>query len=173
MDSPPSLGAPKKAEHTPGYMGFLFIQAAISPLLRISTTTVTIQQNFLGWVICGVIWGLSFIVPGLSSSSVLLYMGLYEPMTAGIAAFDLAVLLPLLLGLAITVVSLARLVNNLYEKHYALVSRLILGFVVASSLKIVPAEFESVGTLVLSLVCFGAGFALARYMDCAREKQKA
>ena len=79
--------------------------------------------------------------------------------------------IPLLLGLAITVISLARLVNNLYEKHYALVSRLILGFVIASSLKIVPVEFESAGTLALSLVCFGVGFALARYMDCAREKQ--
>ena len=99
-------------------------------------------------------------------------MGLYEPMTAGIAALDFSVLLPLLLGLTITVASLARLVNNLYEKHYALVSRLILGFVVASSLKIVPVSFENAGTLVLSLVCFVAGFALARYMDCAREKQK-
>ena len=131
-----------------------------------------VKTNALSFVICGLVWGLSLIVPGLSSSSVLLYMGLYEPMTAGIAALDFSVLLPLLLGLAITVVSLARLVNNLYEKHYALVSRLILGFVIASSLKIVPTEFESAGTLVLSLVCFGAGFALARGMDCAREKQK-
>ncbi|MBQ7825466.1 MAG: DUF368 domain-containing protein, partial [Clostridia bacterium] len=86
---------------------------------------------------------------------------------------DFSVILPLLLGLAITVAALARLVNNLYERHYALISRLILGFVIASSLKIVPVHFESAGTLVLSLVCFAAGFALARYMDCAREKQNA
>ena len=32
-------------------------------------------------------------------------------------------------------------------------------------------EYQN-GTLVLSLVCFTAGFALARYMDCAREKQQ-
>ena len=131
-----------------------------------------VQTNAMSFVICGLVWGLSLIVPGLSSSSVLLYMGLYEPMTAGIAALDFSVILPLLLGLAITVAALARLVNSLYEKHYALVSRLILGFVIASSLKIVPTGFESAGTLVLSLVCFAAGFALARYMDCAREKQQ-
>ena len=59
----------------------------------------------------------------------------------------------------------------MFEQHYALISRLVLGFVVASSLKIVPVQFESAGTLVLSLACFAAGFALARYMDCAREKQ--
>jgi len=80
--------------------------------------------------------------------------------------------LPLLLGLAITVAALARLVNNLFERHYALVSRFILGFVIASSLKIVPTGFESAGTLALSLACFAGGFALARYMDCARGKQK-
>ena len=133
--------------------------------------TGAVQVNTMSFVICGLVWGLSLIIPGLSSSSVLLYMGLYEPMTAGIAALDFGVILPLLLGLLITVLSLARFVNALYEKHYAIVSRFILGFVVASSLKIVPSGFESVGSLVFSLLCFAAGFALARGMDCARNKQ--
>lgn len=131
-----------------------------------------VQTSAMSFVICGLVWGLSLVIPGLSSSSVLLYMGLYEPMTAGIAALDFSVILPLLLGLAITVAALARLVNNLYEKHYALISRLILGFVIASSLKIVPTQFESMGTLVLSLACFAVGFGVARYMDIAREKQE-
>ncbi len=131
-----------------------------------------VQTSAMSFVICGLVWGLSLIVPGLSSSSVLLYMGLYEPMTAGIASLDFSVILPLLLGLAITVVALARLVNTLYEKHYAVVSRLILGFVIASSLKIVPTSFESAGALVLALICFAAGFAVARYMDLAKSKQQ-
>lgn len=134
-------------------------------------TTAQVETNAMSFVICGLVWGLSLIIPGLSSSSVLLYMGLYEPMTAGIASLDFSVILPLLLGLAITVIALARVVNTLFEKHYAIVSRLILGFVIASSLKIVPSGFESAGALVLSLVCFAGGFALARAMDCAKEKQ--
>ena len=135
--------------------------------------TGTVEVNAFSFVICGLVWGLSLIIPGLSYSSVLLYMGLYEPMTAGIAALDFGVILPLLLGLLITVLSLARFVNSLFEKHYAVVSRFILGFVVASSLKIVPTSFEGTGALVLSLACFGVGFAVARYMDCARNKQQA
>ena len=134
--------------------------------------TGAVEVNTMSFVICGLVWGLSLIIPGLSSSSVLLYMGLYEPMTAGIAALDFGVILPLLLGLLITVLALARFVNALYEKHYAIVSRFILGFVVASSLKIVPSSFESAGSLVFALVCFGAGFAVARGMDCARNKQQ-
>ena len=75
-------------------------------------------------------------------------------------------------GLAATVAALARLVSEMFEKHYALISRLVLGFVVASSLKIVPVQFDSMLTLAISLVCFVLGFTLARYMDCAREKQE-
>ena len=33
---------------------------------------LTIQPNFVGWLICGLLWGLSFIVPGFSSSTYLL-----------------------------------------------------------------------------------------------------
>lgn len=135
-------------------------------------TAAQVQTSAFSFVICGMVWGLSLIIPGLSSSSVLLYMGLYEPMMAGVAALDFSVLLSLLLGVAITVAALARFVNNLFERHYALVSRFILGFVIASSLKIVPTEFESAGALILSLLCFAAGFVVARYMDCAKEKNQ-
>lgn len=132
----------------------------------------SISASFVSFIACGFIWGLSLIIPGLSSSSLLIYVGLYEPMTAGIAALDFGVIIPLGIGLLITVVLFARLVNSLFEKHYALVSRIILGIVIASSLKIVPTSFGSVWSLILSLVCFVVGFIIARYMDVAKDKQK-
>jgi uncharacterized membrane protein len=72
----------------------------------------------------------------------------------------------------VTVLSLARLVNMLYKKHYATTSRIVLGFVVASSIKIVPAKFDSAWILVIALVCFVLGFAVARGMDIAQQKQR-
>lgn len=128
---------------------------------------VTAEPSVFGYLACGLIWGLSLIVPGLSSSSLLIYMGLYEPMTAGIARLDFSVLIPLACGLLAVVFSLARLVNVLYEKHYAVVSRIILGIITASSLKIVPTEFDGAVSAAVSLVCFGVGFAAARFMDKA------
>lgn len=133
---------------------------------------ITIPPTFLAFMFCGFLWGLSTIVPGLSSSSILICFGLYEPMTEGIAALDLRVLVPMLLGIAITALSLARLVNMLYKKHYATTSRVVLGFVVASSIKIVPAKFDTVWLLVISLVCFVLGFVVARGMDVLQRKQE-
>lgn len=134
--------------------------------------TSTVEATTWSYVLCGLIWGLSLVIPGLSSSSLLIYMGLYEPMTAGIARLDFGVILPLMGGLLITVVALARLVNKLYEKHYALVSRLILGIIISSSLKIIPTDFVDTKTFIISLACFAAGFACVRVMDCMGKKQK-
>ena len=137
-----------------------------------NTSGITIPPSFFAFVFCGFLWGLSTIVPGLSSSSILICFGLYEPMTEGIAALDWRVLVPMVLGIAVTALSLARLVNMLYKKHYAMTSRIVLGFVVASSIKIVPAKFDSVWLLVISLVCFVLGFIVARGMDIAQRKQQ-
>ena len=79
----------------------------------------------------------------------------------------MAVLIPFLIGISVTALLLARLVNALYTNHYSIMSRVILGFVIASSLKILPTSFGSPATLVIALVCFAGGFALARAMDLA------
>ena len=136
-----------------------------------NATGITIPPSFGSFLFCGFLWGLSTIVPGLSSSSILICFGLYEPMTAGIGGLDPRVLIPMLLGIGVTVLAFARLVNMLYKKHYAATSRIVLGFVVASSIKIVPETFDSFWVLAVSLVCFVLGFAVARAMDIAQRKQ--
>ena len=133
---------------------------------------VALDANFLSFVFCGFMWGISLIVPGLSSSTVLIYLGLYVPLTDGISSFDLSVLLPFGLGIIATVILLAKLVNMLFKKHYSLISRIILGFVISSSLKTLPYEFTSIWTMIISVLCFGIGFAVAIVMEKSEQKQK-
>lgn len=135
-------------------------------------TGITVQPSFWVYLICGGVWGLSMIIPGLSSSSFLIYLGLYEPMTAALGSLDMSAVIPMMIGIGVTAIAFARLVNMLFQKHYAVISRIILGFVIASSLKILPAEFAGVWELVISLACFAVGFAVALGMDKAQEKQK-
>lgn len=129
------------------------------------------EANTWWYVFCGLTWGLSMVIPGLSSSSILIFMGLYQPMTAGIARLDFSVIIPLVVGLVITVVATARFVNGLLENHYALASRIVLGFMVASTLLIFPSSFPDALTLIISLACFAGGFALARWMDLKQESE--
>lgn len=126
---------------------------------------ITVPANFWSFVFCGVLWGLSMIVPGLSSSTLLIYLGLYVPLADGIASLNLSVLLPMGVGIALTVVALSKLVNWLYKTHRAVTTRTILGFVIASSLKTVPNHFNGGWDMAISLLCCAVGFVLAVLME--------
>lgn len=161
---------PKKS-WTP-FVAALALAYAFFHILENSVST-SVEPSFFSFLLCGLVWGLSLIVPGLSSSSLIIYFGLYDKMTAGIGAFDLSVLIPLFLGIGASALLLARLVHFFYQRQYAVMSRIVLGFVIASSLKIVPSAFESPVILIVSVLCFCAGFAVARGMDIVRNRQEA
>ena len=46
--------------------------------------------NFGGFLFCGALWGFSFIIPGMTSSSILMAVGLLTPMVDGITPLVLA-----------------------------------------------------------------------------------
>ncbi len=131
---------------------------------------IDLPENFLTFMFCGVLWGLSLIVPGLSSSTLLIYLGLFEPLTEGISSLDITVLFPFVIGISATVVLLAKFVNMLFKQHYALISRIILGFVISTSLKTLPHNFSSVWSMIISVACCALGFLIAILMDKADKK---
>jgi len=133
-----------------------------------SMSAASIAPSFLSYLFSGGLWGLSMIIPGLTSSTILIFLGLFEPLTAGVAALDMSVLVPFLIGIVATVLIFARLVTMLFEKHYTAMSRVILGFVIASSIKILPTDFGTPLTFAISFVCFAGGFIVARAMDCSK-----
>lgn len=91
-------------------------------------------------------------------------------MTAGIAALDFRVILPLLAGLSVTALTLSRIVHDMFEKKRGLILKIIIGIVIASTLFILPASFPTALQLSVSLLCFISGYALARGLDMKKEK---
>ena len=136
-----------------------------------SSTGGSIQPNWGWYVFCGAVWAFSMILPGLSSSSLLLFMGLYQPMAQGIGHLDPSVLLPLMAGFVATLLLCARAVDRLMRAHYALVSRILLGFVISSALTILPTSFAGPAQMLSCLVCFAAGFFIAHMMEVWRARQ--
>ena len=104
--------------------------------LKFSTST-TVTPSFGWYIFCGALWGISLIVPGMSSSSLLMFLGLYQPMSEGIATLNLNVLIPFAIGIISTVLLLARMVNNLFDKHYGIAFFCVVGFVIASTIPII------------------------------------
>jgi putative membrane protein len=118
------------------------------------------------WIFCGVLWGLGIVIPGLSPSSLFLIVNTYKQMSEGIGDLNFAIILPMAVGLIITVASLSRFMNRLLSRWYAQVMHAILGiifvFTIAILIDIVNA---GIGNALLCVICFGVGFAVAFGME--------
>jgi putative membrane protein len=139
----------------------LFIQNAAA---------ISIQPSIWWFLLCGALWGVSIVVPGLSSSSLLIFLGLYGPMTDGIHDLSLEVIIPLTVGIiGVTLIS-ARGINYLFKKHYAVAFHMVLGFVLASTVVIIPMQYTNITEIIICAICFVSGFAVAWLMDRAGKR---
>ena len=93
------------------YVALAVSFVAISAVFYLFKTVwhLTIQPNTVGWVLCGLLWGLSFIIPGFSSSTLLLFFGIYEKMSEGISTLNFSVLIPLGCAMLATLLLFSRL----------------------------------------------------------------
>ena len=136
---------------------------------------VTIQPGFAGWLVCGLLWGLSFIVPGFSSSTLLLFFGIYEKMSEGISTLDLGVLLPLGAAMLVTLLLLSRVMKKVFEKFHSIASHCVLGFVTATTLMILPSFKTTAGNIAVYLLSIVIGGVASFFFTklCNRIKEKA
>lgn len=98
----------------------------------------TISPNLGWWCLCGVLWGLGIIVPGMSPSNIFFFLGLATPMYAAIGKLDMSVVLPMGLCLLVTVVALSNGVQYCLKRWYSLFMHGVIGVVLASTLMILP-----------------------------------
>lgn len=126
---------------------------------------VNITPNTGWYIFSGALFGVGVIVPGMSSSSLLIFLGLYEPMVTGIGTLKFSILIPVGIGVVGTVLLLARGVQKLFQKHYALTFHCIVGFVIASTIPIVPLHFKSITEFICSVLLATGGCLFAYGMD--------
>ncbi len=134
-----------------------------------------LEANFIGFLICGVLWGLSFIVPGMSSSTLIIFLGLYGKMNEGISSLDFGVLIPLAIGAGGCMLLLSRPINWLFDRFHSQMSHAIIGFMLASTALIVPTEFfVTVPNIIIAIVCIVGGglFSFALGVICNKLPQK-
>ncbi len=122
-------------------------------------SVVRIEPGLTGYLLCGLLWGMSFIVPGLSSSSLLLFFGLYQPMLKGIATLDMKVLIPMGTGMILFVLLCSRAIGYAYQKQYGIVSHGVMGIVAATTVMILPKWNGSWTALLFWGICILGGAA--------------
>lgn len=140
-------------------------------LISLRVFSVQIAPNFLWYLFCGFCLALSIIAPGMSFSTLLMPLGLYEPFVAGIGHMDFGVLIPGGIGAILTIILFAKAVNMLFDKHYSPSFHAILGVVIAATVIIIPFEsFTGIGISIVNIVCIVVGVIAALELDKFNKK---
>ena len=141
--------------------------AIFALLIGLKVFSVEITPNFVWYIFCGCCLALSVIAPGMSFSTLLMPLGLYEPFVAGIGHMDMAVLIPGGIGGLATVILLSKAVDTLFTRHYSVAFHAIIGIVIAATIMIIPfGSFTvSVGSALINIVCLVIGVVAALLLD--------
>lgn len=158
--------------------GWLFLFSLQGLLSHVTIATDTLWV----WLMAGALMGLGAIIPGLSPSNFLLYLGIYQLMMQRLGNMDLLVLLPVTLGALLCVLLLSKAFDRLFAKAYAGMYHFILGIIVASTLMIIPwngkvlesgeAAAYTLPLLLLSIGTCLMGIALGYGMSLLEKRYK-
>lgn len=121
---------------------------------------------FNGWtaMLSGGIIAVGTVIPGVSTSFILMFMGLYEPLLAALNSFNIPMLLCAGLG-ALTVAALLILfVKRMFDRHRGYAYYAVLGFLIGTIALIFPGIEWSLMQLLYVALLIG-GFA-AGYFIC-------
>ena len=149
------------------YLPLFIVMAALSILMTLpagfSYTGGREGLTFPLLLLSGVVIGFGTVVPGVSSSFLLMAAGLYDPLLTVLNTYDLPRLLPVALGFGVFVLLFTRLIHWLYQKAYGFTSFAVCGLLVGSLFPVIPplkADLASAAAVLLGI----AGALLSWYL---------
>ena len=126
--------------------------------------------NFVLFAICGVALAVSKIMPGISGSTLLIALGLFDVTISSIAHLDMFFLVPLCIGLVVGVLGFAKVMKYCLEHYRGPTYMMILGFTVGSLIMLIyeisvlnPSNLDYVIVVVLAIVGAIVGYAFSYY----------
>jgi len=106
------------------------------------TAVGEVDPGMLYIMLGGALSSLAMILPGVPGGVILILMGIFTHMMQSIAELDIPVLFMFLIGSIIGILTLANILNKLYEKHKPVLSWLFVGLVLGSGRMLLPFAVE-------------------------------
>ncbi len=108
--------------------------------------------SFFYLIICGFLMSIGIVVPGVSSTIILMLLGTYSIYLSSVSSLYLPILLPLGIGVVIGGFCFMKLTKYLLEHFYAPTFFAIIGFTVGSIFVLLPT-FSSFLDVIIGLFC--------------------
>ena len=152
-------------------MSFIFGLGVIVVLMFVNTTDgAGIQPeehtltNMVLFMICGILLAISKIMPGISGSSLLIALGLFDVTISSMAHLDFYFLVPLGIGLVIGVLGFAKVMDRCLKNYRTQTYFLIMGLTIGSLLIIVQELVmmgPGIGDIVSAIIAAIVGVAVS------------
>ena len=134
--------AKEKARFKPYYLIFTFLSLAIAIFLVILEKKISIRSSneysFIFLIISGFAMSAGVIVPGVSSTLILMLLGIYESYLFSVSTIYLPFLIPLCIGLFIGSIVFMKITKFLLDNFYAQTFFVIIGFTLGSIFVLYP-----------------------------------
>lgn len=130
-----------------------------------------IPFNFATCLFCGFSLALSIIAPGMSFSTFLMPLGLYQPFVEGIGNLDFGVLIPVGIGAVVTFILFVRGINYMLKHHYSVMFHSIIGVVLAATIltpfeaELLEVAYQSTGAILVNIAFGIAGIVSGLLLD--------
>lgn len=159
----------EKATFKPQNVIYLLIALAIGIITVILENKMHIVSNVNGMsamylVMCGAIMSLGIVVPGVSSTIILMLLSVYSVYLQSVANLYLPVLIPMGIGLVLGSIIVMKLTKKLLEKYYAQTFYSIIGFTIGSIFVLLPQGMTWLET-ILCVLCVILGVYVSRIPD--------
>lgn len=109
----------------------------------------------------GAALGVGLVIPGFSSSLLLIALGFYEELLGAVARLDLGILIPMSLGVIPAVVMASRMITWLFRWKQGQIYYAILGIMLGSLVVAFPGLPRTVLEVILCGALFGCGIWMA------------
>lgn len=151
----------EKEKFKPQNVIFLLIALAIGIITVVLENRMHIITNLdnisiMYLVMCGAIMSVGIVVPGVSSTIILMLLGVYSVYLQSVANLYLPVLIPLGIGLILGSIIVMKLTKKLLEKYYAQTFYSIIGFTIGSIFVLLP-QGMSLLEIILCVLCIILG----------------
>ena len=145
---------------------FLLILAFIIGILTIFLeNTITIQAisnfSYFYLILSGFLMSIGIVIPGVSSTIILMLLGVYTIYISSISTLYLPVLIPMGIGLIIGGIIWMYITKFLLNKFYGATLYTIIGFTLGSIAIMYPA-INSILEFIISTTCIILGFCISR-----------
>lgn len=130
----------------------------------IATGSQQQKLDFTMALLSGFILALGTIVPGMSSSFILIYLGTYEAIIRAISTIDIMHLFPVGIGFLLGALLIIKIVAYLFKHFQAQAYYTVLGLLIGSIVLIVP-PFSLDMKLLINILIFALGSALAYFLE--------